>query len=160
HMTPKLDAGPALIQLRTPIGPSETTPELECRLAELGVNAVTEAVELLVKGNTSGIIQDSTRATKAPRLKKDDGLVNWSRSATEIFNQVRALEPWPKTFTFWKRPQGEPVRLILEQVEPIAAAGTLPNDKAAAAPASIVSADSGNLIIACGAGHLKIEALQ
>ena len=56
------------------------------------------------------------RATRAPRLKKELGQVDWSRSAAAIANQVRALQPWPKTYTFWQRAEGEPLRLILERV--------------------------------------------
>ena len=117
QMTPRLDAGPCLVQKRTPIDPDETAMEVEARLAELGAPAVVEAIELLATGGEhSGIPQDASLATKAPRLKKTDGLVDWSRTAHEIRNQVVAFQPWPKTHTFWRRDDGEPVRLILEAV--------------------------------------------
>ena len=72
------------------------------------------------------IAQDPALATRAPRLKKELGQVDWSRSAAAIANQVRALQPWPKTYTFWQRPGGEPLRLILDRVhvEPAAAAAS------------------------------------
>jgi len=156
HMTPQLDAGPALAQQRTPIGPAETAPELEARLAELGVGAVLEAIDILARGQQdAGISQDSTLASKAPRLKKEDGLVDWSRSATEIFNQVRALQPWPKTYTFWARAGHEPLRLILERVQ---TTGTIPN--ASAAPGVGIQANQEGLAVACGQGALRIEFLQ
>ena len=92
-MTPHLDAGPCLVQRRTPIGPNETSEDLEPRLAELGVVAVIEAIDLLATGRAHhvAISQDSSKATKAPRLKKEDGLINWLRTAAEIHNQVAAL---------------------------------------------------------------------
>jgi methionyl-tRNA formyltransferase len=155
HMTPQLDAGPCLVQHRTEIGSHETAPELESRLSDIGVAAVMEAIDLLAIGSTvGGIEQDPQSATRAPRLKKEDGLVDWSRSPTAIFNQVRAFQPWPKTHTFWQRPEHEPLRLILEQVEPTA------SDAEAALPGVILEADNDRLVVACGEGSLKIEAIQ
>jgi methionyl-tRNA formyltransferase len=105
------------VQKRTAIDADETALELEPRLAELGAPAVIEAIELVAKGAAGvGIPQDAQLATKAPRLSKADGLVDWSRPAAAIRNQVRALQPWPKTYTFWQRSGAEPLRLILEQV--------------------------------------------
>src|SRR5262249_46245968 len=120
-----------------------------------------EAVEMLAAGKaSSGVVQDPKLATKAPRLKKEDGHVDWSRSASAITNQVRALEPWPKTFTFWNRPGDDPIRLILQMVRP------LPSTDANAIPTHqhsggrIVEATAGNLVVACGDGLLKIDSLQ
>jgi len=159
HMTPQLDAGPALVQKRTPIGPNETAPELEARLAEVGAGAVLEAIDLLAReGQTVGIAQDSKMASKASRLKKEDGLVDWSRRAKDIFNQVRALQPWPKTYTFWQRSGHEPLRLIFERVEPIA---TIATASAGVAPLGhVIQADEQGLVIACGEGALRVELLQ
>jgi methionyl-tRNA formyltransferase len=161
HMTPLLDAGPALVQCRTPIGPNETAPELEARLAILGRDAVLEAMKMLAQGEAAqSSVQDAKLATKAPRLKKEDGLVDWSRLAVDIFNQVRALQPWPKTYTFWQRSQTESLRLILERVQPLertihASAGT-----ASHPPGTVVTAQENDLIVACGQGLLRIEAIQ
>lgn len=159
HMTPQLDAGPALVQKRTPIGLTETAPELEVRLAEVGAGAVLEAIELLARGGQPvGIAQDSKLASKAPRLKKEFGLVNWSRTTNEIFNQVRALQPWPKTYTLWQRPGHEPLRLILERVEPIA---NIANASAGVAPPGhVIQADEQGLVVACGEGALQVQSLQ
>ncbi len=60
--------------------------------------------------------QDASLATKAPRLKKEHGAIDWSRSAEQIRNQVRALKPWPGTFTFWQRPGHEPLRMVIDRV--------------------------------------------
>jgi methionyl-tRNA formyltransferase len=118
HMTPQLDAGPCLVQRATEIGADETAPQLETRLADMGVATVVESIEILAGGGQArGIPQDAKLATRAPRLKKEDGLIDWSRPASAILNQVRAFEPWPKTYTFWDRPGEEPLRLILEEVE-------------------------------------------
>jgi methionyl-tRNA formyltransferase len=156
HMTPQLDAGPCLVQLRTAIGPDETAPELEARLAELGTGAVLEAIGMLARGEgAAGMAQESTVATKAPRLKKEDGLVDWSRSAAEIVNQVRALKPWPTTYIFWRPPNQEPIRLILDKVR-ILPIGFVAQSQ----PGHIVGADNDTLSVACGQGTLAIEKIQ
>lgn len=155
HMTPRLDAGPVLVQRRLTIEADETAGQLEPRLAALGPDAVLEAIARLAAGDTSAIPQDVGLATKAPRLKKSDGLIDWSQSAEQIRNQIRAMDPWPKTFTFWLRPDGPPVRLIIESVAVL-------SDMQAVAPGTIVAADAatGTLRVACGQGALSIISLQ
>ncbi len=112
-MTPRIDAGGCLAQTRVAIGPEETAAELEPRLAEIGARLTCETIDRLEAGDARAIPQDPAIATKASRLKKTDGAIDWSRPALAIKNQIRALEPWPKTYTFWHRPDGPPVRLIL-----------------------------------------------
>ena len=160
HMTPKLDAGPAIVQVATAIDANETAAVLEPRLAELGAPAVLEAIDALAKGTARPIEQDPARATRAPRLKKQDGLVDWSRSAEAIGNQVRALEPWPKTHTFLQRDDGEPLRLILDQVVAEASDAGLPADGDGAAPGTVLEASGPRLVVATGRGALRIERLQ
>jgi methionyl-tRNA formyltransferase len=111
HITPQIDAGPCIAQARTAIGPDETAAELEVRLAELGAGLMCEAIDLLEEGRQQALPQDAALAGKAPRLKKSDGLIDWRRPAAAIKNHVRAMEPWPKTYTFWHRCDGPPLRL-------------------------------------------------
>ncbi len=100
HMTPRIDAGPCLAQAATPIDPDETAVELETRLAELGRAAGRAQRSTICRpAALTPIPQDKSQATRAPRLKKTDGQIDWSRPAAAIKNQVRALEPWPKTYT-------------------------------------------------------------
>ena len=153
HITPQLDAGPVIDRRRTPIGPAETAAELEPRLAELGAVAVESALaELEIFEIASAVVQEPSLASKAPRLKKSDGLIDWRRPAAAIFNQVRAFQPWPKSFTFWQPPDGPPVRLILDTVVPLSPAEAAP-------PGTVVVADK-QLIVACGEGRLEIHQLQ
>src|SRR5689334_6343309 len=117
HMTPRLDGGPILATRSTMIPSHETHPELETRLAQLGIEPVHEAIERLEKWDRQSPIgspQDRAQATKAPRLKKEDGAVDWTRSAEQIRNQVRAMKPWPGTFTFWRRPGHEALRILID----------------------------------------------
>ncbi len=156
HMTPKLDAGPCLVQRATPIGPDETAVELEPRLAELGAPAVLEAIEMLAEGRSgAGIVQDPAAATQAPRLKKSDGLIDWTRSAEQIRNQVRAFQPWPKSYSFLAR-DGEPLRVIFEEV---AVADDAPN-RAAGKPGTVVAVERDSMRIACGQGVLFPKQVQ
>ncbi len=74
HMTPQLDAGPSLVQHRTPIGPTETAPELEVRLAEIGSKAVLEAIDKLVRGESGGIVQDPSWPQRRRGSKRKTGL--------------------------------------------------------------------------------------
>jgi methionyl-tRNA formyltransferase len=161
HMTPELDAGPALVQRRVAIGETETAPQVETHLAIIGADAVLEAIEMLAAGKIStGITQDSKLATKAPRLKKEDGRIDWTRSAADIANQVRALEPWPKTYTFWNRADAEPLRLILQAVRAIPLPDAPATSDEQSIAGTVVDASAENLVVACGQGALRIDTLQ
>ncbi len=157
HMTPALDGGPCLVQVATPLGSNETAPQVEQRLAVVGVDAVLQAIDLLQQqGNhPPGGMQDQALATRAPRLTKFQGLIDWGRSARELHNQVRAFQPWPASYTFCPLPGGVQ-RLILEQTRVAA------SDNAATAhpPGTVIEAADGRLIVACGAGALQILRVQ
>ena len=156
HMTPRLDAGPTLRQRSTPIGPTETAAELEPRLAILGVPLVHEAIENLEswdRVSPIGVTQDQSLASRAPRLKKDDGNVDWSRTAAEIFHQFRAVQPWPGLFSHFVRNGKERLRVILEQVTP--APTDLPQQ-----PGSVSQTDRDELAVATGGGTVLIQRLQ
>ncbi len=164
HMTPRLDAGPILATRTTRIGSDETHPELEQRLARLGIEPVGEAIEQLAEWDRSSAIgerQDVSLATKAPRLKKENGAVDWTRSAEQIRNQVRALKPWPGTFTFWRRPGHEPLRIVIDQVS-VLGLGVRAGARVAGegyAPGEVVVSDVKQLIVATGDGGLGIAAI-
>jgi methionyl-tRNA formyltransferase len=175
HMTPRLDGGPILAVRRTDIGYDETQPDLEARLADLGIEAVQEALGLLEKWDrvsTIGTPQDPKLATKAPRLKKEQGAVDWSKSAEQIRNQVRALKPWPGSYTFWHRAGHEPSRLVVDRVEiqGLGVMGQESGEKAsgsreapgssATEPGLVVLSDGKQLHVATGNGVLSILTLQ
>ena len=154
HMTPKIDAGPCIGQARTPIGPLETAVELETRLAEIGAWLVRRTIDSIEQGRLEALPQDPALASKAPRLKKTDGQVDWSRSAEAIRNQVRAMEPWPRSYTFWRRPDGPAVRLILGPVSVVDWSG------ADAPPGMVLEAAAGNLVVAAGTGAAVLQTVQ
>lgn len=157
HMTPKLDGGPCLVKSETPIGPDETAAELEPRLARLGVAAVHQAIEMLANWDRKsgvGEMQDSRQATRAPRLTKSDGRIDWSHSAEQIRNQVRAFQPWPGSFFDWDRGQGQPLRMILESVS------IVDQPSGTAKPGSVVSVDREHLWVATSDQLLSLDRIQ
>jgi methionyl-tRNA formyltransferase len=154
HMTPKIDAGPCIAQLRTAIGPHETAGELEPRLAELGAPLVCETIRLIEAGCAAPLPQDASLASRAPRLKKADGLIDWTRPAVAIKDHVRAMEPWPKTYTYWHPADGLPVRLILG---PLA---VVENSTADVAPGTVIEASGHRLVIAAGQGAVMPTSVQ
>jgi methionyl-tRNA formyltransferase len=117
QMTPHVDAGAILLQAETAIGPDETAGELEVRLAELGAPLVSSAIDTLAAGSITGRPQVRSQATRAPKLKKEHGLIDWSRPAVAVANQIRAMQPWPMPYTFLYRPDGA-IRLTIERARP------------------------------------------
>ena len=156
HMTAGLDAGPCLVQHDTPIGPDEDAVELEGRLSLMGWPAVEQAITMLETWDGSspiGHVQDPTLATRAPRLTKSDGLIDWTRSATQIHDQVLAFKPWPGSYTQWSRPKGD-LRLVVTRTQ-VEASGD-----AGGQPGQILEATEDRLVVACGQGNLKLVEVQ
>ena len=144
-----LDTGPMLLARATAIGPEETTPELEPRLARLGAEVLLETLDGLARGTITPRPQDHARATLAPRLKKEDGRIDWSRSADEIARRVRGLQPWPGTVT--GSPGGD-LKVLRARVEP---------GPAAAIPGTLVAVDGDGVVVATGeGGRLRLLELQ
>jgi methionyl-tRNA formyltransferase len=153
HVTPRVDAGPVLAQGKTAIGPNETAVELETRLADLGAPVVCETIDAIEAGTTRWLPQDLALATKARRLRKSDGAIDWSRSALAIKNQVRALQPWPRAYTDWFHAAREPMRLIIGRVE-------VREAPRQAQPGEILIAEKDELLVAAGQGAVTILELQ
>jgi methionyl-tRNA formyltransferase len=168
QMTSGLDAGPLLAQQRTPIDPDEDAEQLETRLAKIGAQLVLRVIDELESGAEKPTAQDVRLASKAPRLKKEQGAIDWSRPAHDIKNQVRALRPWPRAFTFWHRPDGPPLRLNVDRVAIVPfhqsnsgdPPGTPTRFKSHHPRPGSVSLATGQLILDCGEGILEILELQ
>ena len=96
---PGMDTGPILMQRATGIGPDETAGELHDRLAVLGAELILETLSGIESGRLTPIPQDDSAASLAPRLSRDDGMIDWSRPAQEIHNLIRGTNPWPGAFT-------------------------------------------------------------
>jgi methionyl-tRNA formyltransferase len=163
HMTPGLDAGPILRQKRTRIDADEDAGQLEARLAAMGAELVLQTIDAFEAGTTQAVAQNPSQVTKAPRLKKEQGVIDWSRAAQEIKNQVRALRPWPRAYTFWHRPGGDPLRLNIDRVAVAASSASAVGEGGASTvtlPAGTVLDATNRLRLACGEGALEILELQ
>lgn len=150
QMTPGLDAGPILGVRTTQIGPEETAGGLEERLADIGSGLTVEVVQQLADGIAQGVPQEKSQATKAPRLQKADGLIDWSRQATRIKDHVRGMHPWPRAYTFLPQQGKEPLRLVVERVAVTEGTG---------APGEVLQAEK-RLIVATGEGAIEIMEVQ
>ncbi len=155
HMTPRLDGGPSLSQRRLTIEPNETAEQLEPRLATFGVAAVQEALQLLTDWDGTsqlGETQDQQLVTQAPRLQKRQGNIDWSQSAAQIHNQVRAFQPWPGCFTYWLPDAGKALRLIVHQ--------TSWTQEGSSAPGIVQTANDDGIQIGTGQGTLTVLTVQ
>jgi methionyl-tRNA formyltransferase len=149
QMTTELDAGGVLLQEGIPIEPQETAGQLESRLAILGADLAERAVDLLESGKASIIPQDQDRATKAPRLRKEDGRIDWARSARQIHLQVRAMSPWPIAYAAWPADDRPEHRLQVIRTETVEGIGS-------AQPGEVVGVGKGGLVVATGEGGLRL----
>ena len=98
HMDEGLDTGDILLQRSVEILPNDTGGSLHDRLAQIAPEALLESLRLLSARNAPRIAQDNARATYAPKLKREHGLIDWSESAEAIERKIRAYNPWPGAF--------------------------------------------------------------
>jgi methionyl-tRNA formyltransferase len=143
-----MDTGAMLLQESLPIRPDDTAGTLSPRLAELGGRLLLETIAQLRTGTLTPRPQDHARATMAPLLKKEDGLIDWAMPATSIANRIRGLTPWPGAYTFMKADRWTiwRARAITEQ--------------ATATPGCIVGFGKDGIRVATGDGVLMIHELQ
>ncbi len=142
-----LDTGDMLLKRAIPIGPLETAGELHDRLASLGRETLEETLRRLCEGTLRSEKQDAALSCYAPMLKKEDGRIDWSRSAAEIHNQVRGLDPWPGAYTGLG---GEVLKV----------ARTIPEAGDGGTFGKVLSAGADGVRVACGSGILKLGELQ
>lgn len=156
RITPRIDAGGMIAIARTPIGPDETAGELEERLAALGTPLVAQSIVELVEGTARIIPQDRSKVTRAAKLRKEDGLIEWKLPAQSIHNLVRAMQPWPLASTTWtsRDPSSKgPLRLIIHSTQPV-------ETHTQAVPGTVLEAQADRLVVAAGQGALRFLVLQ
>ena len=148
YMAKELDAGDILHVLKTDIDPQEDAQTLTARLAKLGAQALSETVEQLRAGTAHRTVQDHSAYTYAPMLTKDMGVIDWTKPAGHIHNQVRGLIPWPCAST---ELGGATVKIFRTEV----------GSETAKAPGTVAAAGKAGIDVACGDGHLlRILELQ
>jgi methionyl-tRNA formyltransferase len=146
YMDEGLDTGDVLLEEALEIGSQETTGELHDRLAALAAPSLLRALNLLDAGIAPRTPQDSHSATYAPKLKKSDGWLDWSKPASELALRIRAMSPWPGAFA-----------RIAGQVLKIHAAA---EHSHSGTPGEVLHAHDSGLMIACGRGSLELLSLQ
>ena len=147
-----LDAGPMLATARRPIGPEETSEEVERDLARIGAALLVASTDDLALGRATETPQDEAAATYAPRLTKDDGAIDWTWGADRIHNLIRGLHPWPHAFTFCGG-----ARLILRAA---LVSDTSDTSDTRLEPGTILEAAGDRLVVATGADALRIREIQ
>ncbi|MGI8960435.1 MAG: methionyl-tRNA formyltransferase [Bryobacteraceae bacterium] len=123
-----LDTGDMLLKAPVPIGADQTAPELSARLALVGADLLIEALHQIATKSIRREKQDEPEATYAPVLKKEDGLIDWSRPARQIYNRLRGFAPWPGVYTTFR---GQQLLVVSARVSehPLFSPGTLQRDK-------------------------------
>ncbi|MER3399130.1 MAG: methionyl-tRNA formyltransferase [Chloroflexota bacterium] len=143
-----MDTGPILARSEpVPIGPEDTTATLTPKLAEVGARLLLGTLPKWVAGQIIPEPQDDSQATYSRLLKKEDGVIDWGRSAEEIWRQVRAFDPWPGAFTWW---EGKLLKILACQPLP---------GSSLAPPGTVVGLDGG-AAVQTGSGLLKLERVQ
>ena len=155
-----LDAGDMLAKSARPIGPDETSEEVERALAEDGARLLLEVLDQIEGGTARAEPQDAAASTYAPRLTKEEGLIDWALTARQIHDRVRGLYPWPHAYSVLN---GERVILLktMVRLEPEAFGGSASKDSAAPAPQLGSVGITGDVIeVVTGDGRIAITELQ
>jgi methionyl-tRNA formyltransferase len=142
-----LDTGDILLQRKIDISPSETGATLHDRLAEIAPETLLESLRLLAGGNAPRIPQDKALATLAPKLDRDDGRIDWRKSAELIERQIRAYTPWPGAFALVSEKSGRELKLKILAAEIVDQDGR---------PGEVLCADNRGLIVAAGEKSLSL----
>ena len=143
-----LDTGDMLSTWKTPIRPDETAPELGARLAPNGADLLVRTLHDVEAGRAQRVKQDDAQATLAPILKKEDGQVLWTRSATEIYNRLRGFTPWPGAYTSFR---GQQLQIL----------GARVSDAKVPTPPGTTHVEGRRLIVACGSeSALDLSEIQ
>jgi methionyl-tRNA formyltransferase len=143
-----MDTGDILLTQEVAIRDDDTAQSLHETLCRVGAKLVIEAMDQLEKGTIRPVPQDHQKATYAPPLKKEDGLIDWRQGARDILNRIRGFNPWPGAFTFLKGCQlkiyhGE---IVAKEVKE--------------APGTVIQSGAEGVTVATGNGALLLKEVQ
>ena len=144
-----MDTGDILTQEKTPILPEDNSQTLHDRLAQIGAALLARTIPEYVAGKIQPRPQPVEGVSRAAKIKKSDGQIDWSRPARSVWNQVRGMTPWPGAFTFL--PGQPPGLLKIWQTEIAPQSGT---------PGEILLADKTGIVVGCGQESLRVLAVQ
>ncbi len=140
-----LDTGPMLSQRAIPIADGDTTGTLEQKLSVVGAELLMETLPRWIGGEITPQPQDESRATLTRLIRKEDGLIDWSSSAYDIVRRLRAFDPWPGTFTVWRR---QPLKILRAVAQPFGA------------PMACAFKRNGSILVGAGEGSVELRAVQ
>ena len=149
-----LDTGPILAQKSLTVAPDETYPQLSARLAELGAELLVETLPRWLRGEIEPTPQAEDGATLTHTLQKEDGLIDWAAPAEEIDCRVRALQPWPGTYTYW---QG---RLLKIKRARLFSQADLPQQQPGTVALAMGPNSNKHLIVWTGSGAVEVVQAQ
>lgn len=141
-----LDTGDMLLKKTTLIDPDEDTASLHDRLSLMGAEALHETLDLMSRGMLVPEKQEDSLSCYAPMLKKEDGLIDWTRDPLTIRNLVRGMNPWPGAFTFL---EGKSLKIFRVRTA-----------EGSGAPGAVLAAGRDGIEVACGGGSLILDELQ
>ena len=145
-MTAGLDCGPVFHTAEVTIGDDETAGELHDRLASLGGTTLVEHVDDILAGRLAAVEQDESLATYAPKIQTQDAAIDWTLPAPELARRVRAYNPFPGAFFYAGEARIKVWRATAVNVD--------------AEPGTVMQSDRDGIVVACGAGALRLDELQ
>ncbi|MEP6690422.1 MAG: methionyl-tRNA formyltransferase [Gemmatimonadaceae bacterium] len=151
RMVPALDAGPVILQAKTPVADDETYGELELRLSELGALALIETLTLMQMGRASEEPQNEAQATYARKIEREDARVRWHANAAAVARQIRAYDPKPGAFTTLG---ATAIKLYGASITDV------PGGWEDATEGEVLALDEHGLLVACHDGALRISELK
>lgn len=152
RMVRKLDAGDVVASKTVPIRPQDTTGDLTDLLGRYGAELLVETLPKIATGSASFTPQDESRASYAGKIRKEQGVIDWTKSAEEVDRHIRAMLPWPGASTMFPTKRG-PLRVHV-------LAGTIEAGAAKEDAGKILGASASGIRIACGNGSFSVKALQ
>ncbi len=153
RMTKGMDAGPILLQREAPILPADTAETLETRLSREAALMLGDALELLKSGGFALREQDPVAITFAPKLAKHEGAIPWRADARAVLRHVRAMQPWPRAYSFLTSARHAPLRMN------VLAADHLPAP-CAAPPGTVLAVHADAFDAACGTDAVRVRTVQ
>lgn len=150
-MVEKMDAGPIILQTKIEIAPEDTALTLNEKLALLAAEVLIDSLKAIEKREFALLPQDESRVTFAPKLKKEDGLINWRKNSAEIYNLIKGCFDWPVAFTYYR---GLRLKISAAKIQDRA------SPSAGALPGEVVEVKPQAISVATGDKVLLIEKIQ
>ena len=144
-MAEGMDTGDMLLKAETPVGEEETSGQLFDRLKDLGADLLLETLQGLEAGTLTSVPQDEAQATRAPMLSKELSQVDWTKTAQQVHDLIRGLNPWPSAVSYL---DGRKLKLHASRV------------REGSGEAGKAFAQDGALWVYCGQGALELTEIQ